>query len=55
MRHKLCMALFFTCNWGDGEGGEKSYCLVADKTTVVLVNATDLFVLLQVASFSCIY
>lgn len=25
MRHKLCMALFFTCNWGDGEGGEKSY------------------------------
>ena len=41
--------------WGDGEGGEKSYWLVADKTTVVLVNATDLFALLQVASFSCIY
>ena len=25
MRHKLCMALFCACNWGDGEGGEKSY------------------------------
>ena len=41
--------------WGDGEGGEKSYWLVADKTTVELINATELFVLLQVASFGCRY